>query len=176
MSIQATPEIAADDSRWSKIVGEVNAWRGACMHCFTQAEEAVTETLLHLSAIAADARVVRLRHLVGQRFEDLAQAIAPGAAFATKGDAASEALSAFRLHEELRTLLGHDVARIAIEQNGKWIVLYRHLSIRARAAVRSRRAFEQKEAEELLSDLKRKTQKLCATLNELRSTTHAAAK
>ena len=41
------------------------------MHHFSMVETAVTETLLALSTMTHGKTAVRLRHLIGQRFEEL---------------------------------------------------------------------------------------------------------
>lgn len=158
----------SDALPWTRVASEVNAWRGACIQSFAQAESAVTETLLFLSDAGDRGKAVQLRHLVGQRLEDLACALGPGGGFAAEGVAASKMLAEFRAYEGLRTHLAHDVARIAIERNGKWVVVFRHLSIRTRAAERRTMAFEQPEAIATLQRLKRTTQQLDAALGNLR--------
>ena len=161
---------------WARVASEVNAWRGGCLQSFAQAEAAVTETLLFLSEVGQRGRTVRLRHLVGQRLEDLAHAIGPEGCFAAEAGTASEALTAFRTHEALRAHLAHDVARIAIERNGIWVVIFRHVSIRNRSATRGTVAFEQPEAIKVLAELKRKAQQLDVCLGNLRRAVELPAK
>lgn len=67
--------------------------------------------------MAANGRV-RLPHLVGQRFEELANLIGPAGAFALEGKASAAALSTFRAHESLRTSLCHGVGKIVLDQQG----------------------------------------------------------
>lgn len=159
---------------WAQVTSEVNAWRGACLQCFARAEAAVTEALLFLRGAGQRGGAVQLRHLTGQRLEDIGLAIGPGGPFETEGSAAYEALTKFRTYEVLRAHLAHDVARIALERNGSWVVVFRHLSIRGRTAHRSTIALEQAEAGETLADLKRKTQQLDTALTNLRRTIEAA--
>jgi hypothetical protein len=166
--MQATITTSAEEHPWPRIISEVNAWRGACLQAFARAEAAVSETLLFLSGVGERGTTVQLRHLVGQRLEDLAQALGTEGAFKTEGNAAPEALENFRKFEGLRVHLAHDVARIAVERNGCWVVVFRHLSVRSRIAQRSTIAFEQDEAVQTLSDLKRKVQQLETALINLR--------
>lgn len=118
---------------WATIFSEVNSWRGACMHHFSMVETAVTETLLALSAVAQGETAVRLRHLIGQRFEDLAVAIGPGGPFEETGRNAVTELSKYReKHELFRTLLCHGMMKVTVEHDGQWMLLIRTLSIRSR--------------------------------------------
>lgn len=168
MNMQVAIPNTASDLPWAQITSEVNAWRGACLQCFARAEAVVTEALLFLSGVGQRGAAVQLRHLTGQRLEDLAQAIGPVGPFAAEGGAAHETLTNFRSHEALRAHLAHDVARIAVERNGSWVVVLRHLSIRSRTAHRSTMALEQAEAGQTLADLKRSTQQLENALTSLR--------
>lgn len=167
MDMQVAIPSSTSELRWAQATSEVNAWRGACLQCFARAEAAVTETLLLLSAIGGRGGAVQLRHLTGQRLEDIAQAIGPGGPFAAEGGVAHEALASFRTYEALRAHLAHDVARVALERNGTWVVVLRHLEIRSRTAHRRTVAFEEAEAGATLADLKRKTQQLDSALTNL---------
>ncbi|TGQ50441.1 hypothetical protein EN836_29040 [Mesorhizobium sp. M1C.F.Ca.ET.193.01.1.1] len=172
-SDQTTPPLQPID--WGAIFSQVNCWRGACMHHFSMVETAVTETLLALSATAQGEIAVRLRHLIGQRFEDLAAAISPGGPFEEVGRHALTELSQYReKHETFRTLLCHGMVKVTVEQNGQWILLIRSLSIRSRQPDRTILALEQSEAEARLATLKRDGQKLTSCLGQLRKVAAAA--
>src|SRR3546814_10669563 len=84
----------SDDALWSRVVHDVNAWRGACLQCFSAAEAGVTETLLSLSTVPEKGAAVRLRHLTGQRFDDIAAVLGTEGAFAAEGTAAFKAIDA----------------------------------------------------------------------------------
>tara|TARA_R110002124_G_scaffold89707_1_gene229342 strand:- start:7077 stop:7532 length:456 start_codon:yes stop_codon:yes gene_type:complete len=138
------------------------------MQCFAQAEAAATETLLVLHRVEGRGKEVRLRHLVGQRLADLAAAIEPDGPFGTDGETAFLALEEFKKHEGLRNLLGHGVAKVTLERSGKWIVIVRHLSIKAYVEGRDIRVFDQAEAATVLSDLRKRSNKVCSTLGSVR--------
>lgn len=159
---------ADDDVLWGRVVQDVNAWRGACLQCFSAAEVGVTETLLLLSTVAEKGANVRLRHLNGQRLEDLATVLGPEGCFAIEGKAAFKALVAFRAHDALRTYLAHGVAKIAVERSGKWILVFRLVSIRARQSDRTMLLIEEAEGLVMLADIRRKSQQLCSALGNLR--------
>lgn len=139
------------------------------MHHFSMVETAVTETLLALSAMTQGETAIRLRHLIGQRFEDLAVAIGPGGPFEETGRHAAAELSKYReKHEAFRTLLCHGMVKVTVEHNGQWVLLIRTLSIRLRQPDRTMVVLEQSEAEVRLAALKRDGQKLASTLGQLR--------
>lgn len=163
------------DKGWEPILAEVNAWRGACLHHFTAVEHAVTETLLTLHTACPEGAKVRLRHLIGQRFEDLAAAIGPEGPFAGAGKASSASLANFReRHEAFRTLLCHSQMTVSVEVSGKWVVVARNLSIRASQADPTVTVVEQAEAAARLAELKRDGQKLSAQLGSLRKAVGAS--
>lgn len=154
---------------WNAVFSEVNSWRGACMHHFSTVETAVTETLLALSAAMPSQAVVRLRHLIGQRFEDLAAAIGPEGAFEDAGKHALLELARFREnHEAFRTLICHGTVKVTVDHKGRWLLLIRTLSIGSRQPDRTLQALDQSEAETKLAAIKRDGTKLAASLGQLR--------
>ena len=160
---------SAPGPRWDAIFTEVNAWRGACMHHVSMVEMAVTETLLTLSAATPDGTRIRLRHLIGQRLEDLTAALSPGAPFGEVGKTALIELSQYReRHEAFRALLCHGVVKVTVDCGGQWVLVLRQLSIRSRQAERNALALDQGEAQAMLVALKRDGQKLASVLGQLR--------
>jgi hypothetical protein len=159
---------AIDGTAWAAAVSEVNAWRGEALQYFAVAETAASETLPLMASLPGGANV-RLRRLVGQRFEDLRLAIGSNGPFAEVGVKAAEALEAFSLHERLRAYLCHGTAKVALDRHGQWVVILKVLTFRGRAEERSSLTFEQREAEALLADLKVASQKLASSLQSLRA-------
>lgn len=164
VQIVSTP----DELLWAGVIQDVNAWRGACLQCFSTAEAGVTETLLTLNGVSERGASVKLRHLIGQRFDDLAAVLGPGGTFAGEGKAASKVLEAFRAHEALRTYLAHGVAKISVERSGKWVLVFRQVSIRAKQSDRTMLLVEEADGVEMLVDIRRKSQQLCSVLGNLR--------
>ena len=111
---------------------------------------------------------VRLRHLIGQKYEDLGKAIGEGGPFAEKGSKAAARLEEFKAFDDLRRHLAHGVATITLERNGDWIVIFRCLALRNRQAERETKVYEQREADQITDRLGIATQKLC---DELRNFT-----
>ena len=176
MNEVTTPEnITPFPANWDRVFAEVNAWRGECMHHFSAIEHAVTQALLVLDAAKPEGATIRLRHLIGQRFEDLSEAIGSGGMFADAGKAASMALEIYRTrHEAFRTLLCHGHITVSVEPNGHWLLVVRTLSIRGRQADQGVQVIEQAGAASRLSELKRDGQKLAATLGQVRKALSAS--
>lgn len=154
---------------WDAVFAAVNAWRGECMHHFSAVEQAITETLLVLDASRPEGSAIRLRHLIGQQFEDLAAAIGPEGPFAYLGKSAALVLGQYReRHETFRSKLCHGHVTVSVECNGHWLMVVRTLAIRARQADRTVDVIQQVEAEGKLAELKRDGQKLAAVLGQVR--------
>lgn len=156
-------------ANWDAVFAAVNAWRGECMHHFSAVEQAITETLLVLDAAKPEGSGIRLRHLIGQQFEDLAAAIGPEGPFADLGKSAGLVLGQYReRHETFRSKLCHGHVTVSVECNGHWLLVVRTLAIRARQADRTLDVIQQAEAEGKLAELKRDGQKLAAVLGQVR--------
>lgn len=156
------------DKQWESAWSAINAWRGECMQCFAHSETAVTETLMTLSAVPQRGPAVRLRHLIGQRFEDIADATGPEGPFGKEGEKARNAIADYREHEHFRSILCHGVITLSLERSGNWIAIFNLTAIRARECTRSPHVVTQAEAAILLDKLKKKGQKLGSTLGNLR--------
>src|SRR3546814_16406186 len=94
----------SDDALWSRVVQDVNAWRGACLQCFAAAEAGVTETLRSLSTVPEKGGAVRGRHLTGQGFDEIAAVLGREGALAAEGKAALKGRDAFGVEEGRDTL------------------------------------------------------------------------
>jgi hypothetical protein len=157
-----------DAAAWDEATNAVNAWRGHALHCFAQAEAAVSETLLAMASAPQWGPKVRLRRLVGQRFEDLASALETKGPFADERAKAASVLAGFRDHESLRAFLCHGVAKVAFDRSGRWLVVLKLLAFRSREADRSSVVYEKREAEELLADLNKASRQVIGALHSLR--------
>jgi hypothetical protein len=162
-------EIVPPTIDWDAIYAEVNAWRGECMHHLSAVEYAVTETLLSLSAIEPIDASFKLRHLIGQKLEDLTAVTAPGGRFGEAGKSTHAELLHFRdKHGDFRTLLCHGMAKVTVERSGRWVLVWRRLSVRGRQAERSSAVTDKALALETLDALKRDGTKLASVLGQLR--------
>jgi hypothetical protein len=167
MNMIAVATLPASD--WDAAACSVNAWRGTVLHHFAVTECAVTETLAALAGCGERGARVRLRHLIGQRFQDLQDAIGADGPFFIEGQAIEEALMAFRTHERLRTVLGHGSTRIALDRGGRWIVEIKVSTFRGRTLERTSHFFEQEAAEVLASEIRQMARRLSSKLSTLRS-------
>ncbi|AZO59682.1 hypothetical protein EJ078_10875 [Mesorhizobium sp. M1A.F.Ca.IN.022.06.1.1] len=147
-----------------------NAWRGRCLDLFARSEAAVSETLLVLANSSRHGAVVKLPHLVGQRFEELATLIGPTGAFASEGKASAAALLAFRPHEGLRASLAHGVGKVVLDQQGGWLLVLRTLAFRSKQPQRTVLVIEQNEADEIVKSLQTTGRRLVSELGNLRHT------
>ena len=111
---------------------------------------------------------MRLRHLIGQRFEDLADATGPEGPFRKEGEKARRAIADYRAHEHFRAILCHGVIILSLERSGNWTAIFNLTAIRARECIRSDHVMTQAKATILLDNLKQKGQKLGSTLGNLR--------
>ena len=162
------PSVLPERANWETIFAEVNAWRGSCLHHFSTVEMGVTETLLALSSTPAGEKV-RLRHLIGQRFEDLSVALAPDGPFGGISKAAFAGLSKYREGQEaFRGLLCHGVIKVTVDPTAQWTLIIRSLSVRARQAERAVMVIERNEALVRRDSLKSEGQRLVSTLGQLR--------
>jgi hypothetical protein len=177
--MNAIPEqekFAAHAPDWPAHFRAVNEWRGACLHQFTLVEMAVTQALLSLADVKPDGAKIKLRHLGGQRMEDLASVIGPAGPFKGEGKVAHKRLAEFRAnHEAFRHLLCHGHIKVTAEYGGNWLLVIRETTIRARIANETVSVIEQAGALELLKKLKRDGQELCTALGQLRKVSPPSA-
>ena len=161
---------------WAIATQKFSVWRNSGLQCFAQAEAAVTDTLLCLSADATRGKDINLRHLFGQRLLDLSSALGPGGAFENIGKSTLKALLAFQMETTLRPFLAHSVAKIAIERDGSWIVVMTHCSFKAKRAENHKLVLDELEAKLNLLVLTAKTQSLCSNLQNLRNKSMSSSK
>lgn len=153
---------------WDAASQQVSAWRGSMLQYFGSAEAGVSKTLARVAACGERGLRVRLRHLVGQRFQDLQDALDPDGPFGVEGASAAVALRAFRDLEHVRTILSHGSARIALDRKGRWMVEFRFATFRGRGLERQAHLFEQEAAEGLSKEVRRLSNRLCSKLQTLR--------
>ena len=175
MNAHTPIEVAIDAPDWDQIYRSVNAWRGRAILCFAHAEAAVSETLVAMARVPDRGAKVRLRHLIGQRLDDLATAIGANGPFCNLGQNAASALVDFRQHENLRPFISHGTTRVATDRHGQWVVVLKLVSFRRRDAQWDETIFDQRQAEAALAELKSSTKKLGSALQSLRARLPAQA-
>jgi len=159
------PSIVADTTPWDVAEGEVDRWRGACIQVFARCESAITEALLVLTegAVAKP----RLPHLVGQRFEKLDAAVTGGKVPSGGAARLKTALDAFRAHDDLRTILCHGSAQVAVDRCGEWLAVFRCIACRSGGTDHVVRTFTALQADEALVQLRHDGQVLNLMLGQL---------
>lgn len=172
--MNAVTPIVAAPTGWEEAGRAVHHWRGQLIHWFARGEVAVSETLLTLAALDRGEDCPRLRHLWGQRLEDLGIALSPDGPFATEGKRAAEALASFREHEQVRNDVCHGVTKVWLERNGGWAVTVELLAIRGGKPERRSTFWKQQDAEALSKEVGRRCQRLEAALGALRGAVTAA--
>jgi hypothetical protein len=152
---------------FEKAIREVNEWRGRCLHLITSAELAVTECLETLSRVPGRSEKVRRRHLIGQRYEDLANALSIGGPFEAEGEKALQALNDFRKFDSVRTMLCHGASDITLDVEGRWTAVFTCLSFKAGNIHCEEQVVRYGEAEKRQKDLSRQAHRLCSLLRTL---------
>ena len=151
----------------------VNEWRGRCLDAFARAECAVTQSLIALSQTPDGGQLVRLPHLVGQRFEALCTAIGQEGPFGKYADSVPQALDRFRAHDRLRTMLTHGVGEITLDAQGRWTLVLRLVSLRSGCPAQDLLAIREEEADQLREEVLRQSRSLRARLKVLCTTVRA---
>ncbi|TIP06451.1 MAG: hypothetical protein E5X72_01665 [Mesorhizobium sp.] len=168
MDAETTADPVASNDQWPIALTAANAWRGRCLDIFARSEAGVSETLLMLANMSRQGGIVKLPHLVGQRFEELAVLIGPTGAFASEGTATAAALSAFRQHEHLRSSLAHGVGKVVLDRQGNWLLVLRTLAFRSKLPQRTVLVIEQSEADQIVKSLQTTGGRLVSELGNLR--------
>ena len=154
---------------WRTTYERVNAWRGMCLHHMSMVETAVTETLICLSEAQPTNTAMRLRHLIGQRFEDLSIAFAPSGGFELEGKSAAVCLAHYRSeHEAFRTMLCHGSFKVTLERNGAFCIIITNLTFRGGKAVREVQVWSEDDAKQKVKALAIDAQRLIKQLANLR--------
>jgi len=148
-------------------IRDVNEWRGRCLHLFAEAELAVSGCLQTLSQVPERGKKIRRRHLIGQRYEDLANALSADGPFENEGKKVLEALRAIRELDATRAMLCHGASEVTLDSLGGWTAVFRHFTFGAGASVEEVRVVTQSEATALQKELRQKVKRLCSQLSTL---------
>lgn len=129
---------------------------------FADVEIAVTELLAILSE---NGRGVALPHLVGQRLAALDTVL--GAR--ENGDEIRAALTEFQAHEPLRVYLAHGHAKVTLDRNERWQVLFTIAAFRKGKLEHSNLLMDEADGTSIARGLGRDRQRLVGKLATLRS-------
>lgn len=160
---------------WDEAYRSANAFRGHAIELFARAETEVSETLLLIAKLPAASDAIHLRHLIGQRFEDLRSALGPNGGMADAGSKAFAALEVFRAYEPLRPVLCHGQGRISIDRAGKWVLQLKVLTFKGQQADRSSYVFDERDSASWLRGLRSALTDLGEALRSLRSKLEGSA-
>lgn len=147
----------------------VNAWRGRCLDALTRAEATVTECLAIMAQVGGRERKVELPHLLGQRIEALAAAIARGGAFEPEGAVARSALEKFRAFRDFRNLLCHGVVAITLDQQGRWTAVIRLAALRSGCLHQESLVLDEDEATRTSDQLIQICKDLCGQVGQVKA-------
>lgn len=110
-----------------------------------------------------------LPHLVGQRYAALRNLVAPNGPFALEGKKLAAALIRFQDHDALRPMLCHGLAEVTLDVKGRWMLVLRVVTLRARKAERSVRVLREDEADHLRLTIVRGAHELCQNVTNFRA-------
>lgn len=165
----STPVIALDD-QFTAAMLRSNAWRGQCLHVFAKSETAVTEALATLAGVPDRGKGIKLPHLVGQRFEALAEALRPDGRFAAEGSRTRLLAAAVQQHLPVRAALSHGVGRISIDRSARWTMVLHVTGLKGHGLTRELSVIEERDGQTLLHELSTTMQQLCDAVGKLKAT------
>lgn len=153
-----------DELTWQLATAKLHCWRGECIELFAQIESHVSEALelVHRQHPKTD-----LPHLVGARFETLAEFLRTNAQnghFRFAANVVARAVS----HHDLRTTLCHDTSSVTLGRCGGWMVRLKVTRFRNGKAERLSRSFDETEADAARRDLECLARELKAALGQVR--------
>ncbi len=144
-----------------------NAWRGQCLHIFARAETAVTEALATLATLPDRSMSVRLPHLVGQRFEALADVMELDGAFAADAAIIRPLVMELKEQMRLRAALAHGVGQVTVDRMGRWTMILRVTGLKAGQLCHDVSIVEEREGEAIRNELHHAMQRLCCRIGKL---------
>lgn len=140
---------------------EVAAWRGHCLNFFARGEMAIGVTL-------READAPKLRHLAGQRLDDLVRIASQTESTEKQAKAFKQAIECWQKVEGHRHFLAHGVASVSFNEKGEWTALFDVTSFRGNKPNDERLAIRQDEAENFLGKVQQAFQNLSSQLGQFR--------
>ena len=148
---------------------EIETWRGHCLDVFAKGERVVGQTLESLRLSAKGATTIKLRHLAGQRADDLAKHISDSGISAKQAKSVASALASWREFEERRNYLAHAVSTVTLDAKGGWFVLFDMTVYRSDQGAAQRWALGATEAAQFAHQLEASGKHLSAQLGQVRA-------
>jgi hypothetical protein len=168
MNAMAPQTFITEAKGWATNTTAAHLWRGGAIDQFTQAETQISETLLLLSLHPECGAKVALRHLNGQRLDDLMAALGETGPFHTEGKALAKALTRYKSYESLRNFLCHGLMTLTIDRTGKWWGVFKLINFKAGKVEHGVLVVDESEALTLLQDLTKCIQSLTSHATNLR--------
>lgn len=147
---------------------DIEKWRGHCLDFFAKCERHIGRALQALHASPKFETVVKLRHLAGQRADDMAQLLSECGLTPKEFKAVSDALLTWRSFEEPRNFLAHGVLTITLDPQGKPFAIFDMTVFRANAAEQKRWTVSHAEVVEWEIVWRKSGQDLAQRLGQLR--------
>ncbi|MGD9664459.1 MAG: hypothetical protein AB7U34_04545 [Novosphingobium sp.] len=145
---------------------QVGQWRGSCLNLFARVERAVG---LALEAAVTAGKAKKIRHLSGQKLNDLVAIVDTLDQTEKQKKAFQSALVSWKQVESHRAFLAHAVALEAIDRHGSWIAIFDMIVHKGNDALNTRWSVTQAEAEVILSDLTVGFKELSGQLGQVRT-------
>jgi hypothetical protein len=123
---------------------------------------------LVLAGVEGRGALLKLPHLVGQRYDALAGAIGPTGAFAEEGKGALGALTRFLRHDDLRTFVAHGVFTVTLDYRSRWHLTARVLALRSGRESRDLFVTDEDEAAKILCAVEQDSGNLGSALGQVR--------
>lgn len=138
---------------------EIDSWRGRSLDLFARAERSIG---IALEATSTSGRIIKLRHLAGQRLEDLVQLVTAEQATTKQAEALVKAISKWREVEVHRAFLAHGIARELLDRHGAWHVQFDLTAYKTNVPTLERMVLSRSEALEFEKNLEESFKALSA--------------
>jgi hypothetical protein len=135
---------------------------------FAQAELAVSKVLLAMAQGPEPGSKLKLPHLAGLRYADLAKCLEVANPRSAHTRSALRAIERLQGHGPLRALLCHGAVTVRPGRDGRWVAVFRMLVFNEGSANRVTRAIDEPEAERLLAEVTAHCRQLCSVLGQFR--------
>ncbi|KUO56675.1 MAG: hypothetical protein APF78_11230 [Sphingomonadales bacterium BRH_c3] len=144
---------------------EIDSWRGRCLDLYARSEKAVALTL---ETAKQHDHPVKLRHLAGQRLDDLLSITDQDNGTAKQKEALARAIDGWRAIESHRVFLAHGTMKELLDRKGKWHAQFDVTTYKSNNPTPDRMMISQTEALELQADLEKGFKSLSAQLGQFR--------
>jgi len=146
----------------------IESWRGRCIDLFARGEKVIGQTLEAIRAAAKEPTTVKLRHLAGQRSEDISRQLRGLKFPAKQSNKLVEAVTGWRVFEAKRVFFAHATMTVTLDSKGKWFAVFDMTVYRSDQPQRERWVVSECEANEFANFLDASWKQLSAQLGQVR--------